>query len=387
MTAGRKLNQLSSQTRCLIPLSGTVAAGRKAVALRSAEGRSLAAARGPSGQTVSGDLDWQLAGTLPITTGFWLLRYQRQPGEPAETGALGRLETSYESPGGTWQVRARWEEEMGRESQDSLGLDRYQLDAPLSGSLHPETGLFVGTGSPRLWRQSKALGWQWRLAEETALEGRWQQEAAENLDSHQGSLTDSGSLALSWPLSSRWQSRGAVGWSSSQEAAGSLSSVEYSLAGEGSWLEQWTARVILSQRQTQMQPAGPLPEITAPTGDTAGFSREMPNMPTTRLHWPGMALPTRPASLELHERPRRSLLRRLPPGSLYSWESETYSPGSDIGDSSMRSCGEFQVLPASGETAGTYLDGRVRWTLADGAIYRLDLGTWPSSLSLHQLPA
>ena len=64
-----------------------------------------------------------------------------------------------------------------------------------------------------------------------------------------------------------------------------------------------------------------------------------------------------------------------PPGSLYSWESETYSPGSDIGDLSMRSCGEFQVLPASGETAGTYLDGRVRWTLADGAIYRLDLGT------------
>ena len=45
---------------------------------------------GPSGQTVSGDLDWQLAGTLPITTGFWLLRYQRQPGEPAETGGSGQ---------------------------------------------------------------------------------------------------------------------------------------------------------------------------------------------------------------------------------------------------------------------------------------------------------
>jgi hypothetical protein len=332
---------------------------------------------GPSGQTVSGDLDWQLAGTLPITTGFWLLRYQRQPGEPAETGALGRLETSYESPGGTWQVRARWEEEMGRESQDSLGLDRYQLDAPLSGSLHPETGLFVGTGSPRLWRQSKALGWQWRLAEETALEGRWQQEAAENLDSHQGSLTDSGSLALSWPLSSRWQSRGAVGWSSSQEAAGSLSSVEYSLAGEGSWLEQWTARVILSQRQTQMQPAGPSSGDHSPNrghrwllkGDAQYAYRPQGSIGL------GMALAHQAGITGGMSGLGGHYSEGSPPGSLYSWESETYSPGSDIGDLSMRSCGEFQVLPASGETAGTYLDGRVRWTLADGAIYRLDLGT------------
>ena len=64
-----------------------------------------------------------------------------------------------------------------------------------------------------------------------------------------------------------------------------------------------------------------------------------------------------------------------PPGSLYSWESETYSPGSDIGDSSMCSHGEFQVLPP-GETAGTTFRWAGPLTLADGAIYLLDLGTF-----------
>ncbi|NLY51987.1 MAG: hypothetical protein GX063_03665 [Firmicutes bacterium] len=336
-------------------------------------------AEGPSGQNIAGDFSFQLAGALPISTAFWLLRYQEAPNVPAEIGGLGRLEAGYQSPGGAFHITGRWEEMVGREKQSFLGLESYGAENPLAAPWNLETGFsWDGTANPRLWQQRRALGWQWLFAEKAALGAHWNQETATNLEASQSSLTDSGSLSLSLPVSSRWLSRGAVNWSRSSDANGSLSTVEYSLASEGAWLEDWTGGLVLSQRQTRMQQL----DLSPGEHGTAEGERWLLRADAQYAYRPqgsvglGMTLVRQngAGSSTGSLGPSSRYPESSRAGSLEPLVSQAYSWLDDTDYMTFSGYGEFHDLPAVGEGAGTYMDGQIRWMLADDAVYRVDLG-------------
>ncbi len=335
-------------------------------------------AEGPSGQTIAGDFSLQLSNSLPISTAFWLLRYQDAPKAPAELGGLGRIEATYLSPQRTRQVTGRWEEMVGRERQTHSGLEMYKEDSLLTAIFNLATGLSPeDEASPRLWRQTKGISWQWHPARETALAGHWKQEAATHLSTSEASLTNTGSISLSWPLSSRWRGQGTVNWYQSEDLQSSLSTVEYSLAGEGTWLEQWTGGLVMSQRQIKMDEPGFTPRedsqfhgqrwlLSGHTHYAYGPGGSV-GLAMTLAHQFGISSPAL-GSDSYH--PQGFL-----PGNLDSPDSQGYRWIDEIDLAAFGSSGGFRDLAGMEDGAGTYWEGMIRWLLVRDAVYRLDLGT------------
>ena len=150
------------------------------------------------------------------------------------------------------------------------------------------------------------------------------------------------------------------------------------MASEGAWLEDWTGGLVLSQRQTRMQQL----DLSPGEHGTAEGERWLLRADAQYAYRPqgsvglGMTLVRQngAGSSTGSLGPSSRYPESSRAGSLEPLVSQAYSWLDDTDYMTFSGYGEFHDLPAVGEGAGTYMDGQIRWMLADDAVYRVDLG-------------
>ena len=332
-------------------------------------------AEGATGQTLAADLSWTILEALPVNTTLHIQRYQPSVLAPAEIGGFGRWETVWQSPDQQWGMAASFEQMVGRQKRSTIAQGIW------SGALQPLTSAFPQDPcgeplpeSPRLSQQETALSIEWHPNERVTLTGQWQQDAAKHLENNQGSRENTGRLSISWPWSPTWQSRGSLGWSQSCSAAqNTIQTTEYSLSSEGAWSEAWTAGVLTSLQKTRWH------DLSATT---------LSSIPHHGARWTlrghtdysykpggsiglGLALAHQTiAALGLDSHFDQWEPSPTLPDPLYfgaHWEEGI------IGETGVKTY-RVMPVPGTGKAAGTYLDTRIHWALAQNTFYRISLG-------------
>ncbi|NMB26128.1 MAG: hypothetical protein GX986_11415, partial [Firmicutes bacterium] len=333
---------------------------------------------GETGQTLSGDLNWQLLPTIPVETVFRLHRYQQSSTTSAVNGGFGRLQTHWQSPKEQFSISASLEQRQGQEIS-SFAKARMGLGELDTTDFPRETFWQVDpTDSDGRIQQKAALGWQWRPTQLVLWRGQWEHSAQRDLGAKQDGIHDStttirdsqGYLSVSWPWIWPWSSKD--GWQAQATLSQStsfgtssqtISTKEYDLASEGPVRDDLYGKLGASHRVREWYASDKSKgerwalrgELQHPYSSHGSLGIELGISHQTAYHLGGRHL--------LSEKLQYAI-------------SSGYNGYDSVSDgkydkTSSQSPGSVRVIDAP----GTSLSTNIRWTLAKDIIYRASLGS------------